>query len=132
MDEYFSNKHTWRDVMQLLSKKMSEMGAQQVDVKIDKKYIIFFDADFDEEYKQEIINFVSSFGVDCRFKLLKNDVYVVYLKKTSEDESDAESRKFAYWKMMRKQAKFIKSENRKDITAQEKKNLMKQAKKDKI
>ena len=45
MDEYFSKKHTWRDVMQLLSKKMSEMGAQQVDVKIDKKYIIFFDAD---------------------------------------------------------------------------------------
>lgn len=131
MDEYFSKKHTWRDVMQLLSKKMSEMGIQQVDVNIDKKYIIFFDVNFDDD-KQEIVDFVSSFGVNCRFKLLKNDVYVVHLKKISEDKSNAKSSKFAYWKIMRKQSQFRREMDKKDITAQEKKKLMKQAKKDKI
>lgn len=88
-DEYFSSKHTWRDVIQDLAYRIGE-EARVLDYSLDPKRIILIDNDnFD---RMELEKYALKYGISCNFRKLKDGIVSVSFVQTGKDMQKAVKR----------------------------------------
>lgn len=100
-NEYFSQKHTWFDVIYDLSCLIGE-NARVLDYSVDPKRIVFIDnEDFDRE---ELESRASKFGVSCRFVKVSDGIISAYFTQTGKDNEKAIKREKRDVKMRKRWA----------------------------
>lgn len=81
-DESFSQKHTWREVINDLAYRVSE-EARILDYSLDPKRIIFVD---NEEFdRKEFEKYSSQYGLSCSFRKIKEGIVSVSFAQVGKD-----------------------------------------------
>jgi len=98
-DKYFSNRHSWSDILSNISFIIREHGGRTIDMRITRSggyiIIVFDDVSFSNDIKKEIIDVCYDLGVGVSFIRSKNGSVTIKFKQTGVDKSLTPSNSYA-------------------------------------
>lgn len=97
-DKYFSNRHSWSDVLNNISFALSGHGGRPIRTKITRSggYImVVFDDGFGNDIRNEIVNICNDLGISVSFTRSKKGYILIKFKQTGIDKSNSYSSSYA-------------------------------------
>jgi hypothetical protein len=106
LDKYFSKRHTWGDIGNIMAVFIRDCGGRVLDqTRIGKNscgvLVTFEQEDTLASRRSSILEEASKYGLECKFYIKKNGLTLVKFTQVGKDRGEAPSLVFSFWKTLK-------------------------------